>query len=377
MPSGVSTDWSRVVNTTLRKYQKEAEPTLVRNLPLTAVLGSSGRIETNVSGDGYDWAMEYQRAQVQGNSGNTSLTFDAVDRYIRAFMEYRGYVATDSLKKRDFLKNRSPEALIKYYDKMGPKLFEDMERQFAVEQYIDGNASGNSERIHGLESMFGVGSGQTVDVTTGVIGAYDAADYVFAPDDTYAEIDTDLGAYGGAWNSGSWPDSGEGSDTYDFASPIIVNYESTAFGGSSATWRYNGYEAIRFGVTATQKDQSAKGIADMGMLDRRLYRLLKTDLSSREKIEVTASNTKLRSLGFRDSIEIDGCSIMGVFGVPAGVGYLLNTNHVRLVSMQKKLFEIEGPVWDMQTRCYRTVVDFLGNLIFDSPKYFCKLRAAT
>lgn len=367
-------DWSRVVNTTLRRYQKDAEPTLVRNLPLTAALEAAGRIQTNVSGDGYDWAVEYQRADVQGNSGNTALVFDAVDRYVRCYLEYRGYVATDSLKKRDFLKNRSPEALIKYYDKMGPKLFDDMERKLAVEQYIDGNANGNSERLHGLDTIFGT-AGTTLNVDTGAVRAYNAGDYVFAPDDSYAGIDTDLAAYGGSW-SGPWPDSGEGSDTYDFFSPVLVNYESSAFAQTSNTWKDNCVEAIRFGLTALQKDASVKGIADMAFLDRRMFRQLKTKLATTEKTEITA-NSKLRSYGFRDSIEIDGCAVMGVFGCPAGVGYMLNTNHVSMVSMQKRLFEIEGPVWDMQTRCWRTVCDFLGDLIFDSPKFFGKLRPQT
>lgn len=376
MPASTSNEWSRLANTTLRKYQKEAEPTLMRNLPLTALLESEGRIEKNVSGDGYDWPVEFQRAQVQGNSGNTALEFNAVDRYVRAWMDYRGYVATDSLKKREFLKNRSPEALIKYYDKMGPKLFEDMERQFAVEQYVDGNASGNSERMHGVETMFGT-SGETIDISTGVIGAYDAADPVIAPDDNYAGIDTDPGAYGGSWTDGVWPLSGGANaaqDTYDFFSPVMVNVQSTYFAGTTNEWASNSYEAIRFILTCLQKDASAKGIADLVKLDRNWYRQLKTKLSSLEKIEVTSSNNKLRQLGFRDTIEIDGASVTGVFGIPQNTGYVYNTNHVRLVSMQKKLFEIEGPVWDMQTRTFRTVVDFLGNMIFDSPKFFGKLR---
>lgn len=376
MPASASQEWSRVVNTTLRKYNKEAEPTLVRNLPLTAVLENEGRIEKNATGDGYDWAFEIARAVVAGNSGNTALTFDAVDRYARAFLDYRGYVATDSMKKREFLKNRSPEALIRYYDKMAPKLYEDLERTIATEQYVDGNASGNSERIHGLESMFGT-TGQTIDPSSGAVESYDAADPFIAPDDNYAGADTDLGAYGGDWSDGVWPISGGaagGSDTYDCFSPILINVQSTYFAGATNTWAANCVEAIRLGITAVSKDASTKGIADMGLLDRNWFRQLKTKLSSIERIDISDPNNKMRQLGFRDTIEIDGVVFMGVFGVPANTGYILNSNHIRLVSMQKRLFETEGPVWDMQTRSYRVAVDFLGNMIFDSPKFFCKLR---
>lgn len=370
-------EWSRVTATTLRRYAKEAEPTLVRNLPVLAMLESDGRIEKNVSGDGYDWAVEKERALAQGNSGNTPLDFQAVDRYIRAFLDYRGYAVTDSMKKREFLKNRSPEALIKYYDKMGPKLMEDMERIISTELWVDGNAAGNSERIHGLESIFGT-DGQTLDPTSGAAEAYDAADYVYNPDDSYAGLDTDLGAAGGSWD-GSWPEVGGGngnSDTYDFFSPILINYKSTAFAGTTATWRDQGYSAIQFAVSATQKDSSAKGLANLAILDRRMFRELKQELRARERY-VIESSSQLKALGFRDNIEIDGCAVMGMFGMTSNVGYVLNTNHMRLVSMQKRLFEIEGPIWDQQTRCYRVVVDFLGNLIIDSPKFFAKLMATT
>jgi len=374
MPSGVSTEWSRVVATTLRDYKKEAEPTLLRNMPILSMIESNGRVEKNQSGDGYDWALEKERAQAQGNSGNTALDFVAVDRYMRAFLDYRGYAVTDSMKKREFLKNRSPQALIKYYDKMGPKLFEDMERILSTELWIDGNASGNSERIHGIESIFGT-DGQTLDPTTGVAEAYDAADLIFNPDDNYATLDTDLGAYGGSWD-GVWPEVGGGnanSDSYDCTSPVIINYLSTALGGTTATWKDQGYSAIQFAVSATHKDSSAKGLADLCLLDRKMFRELKQELRSRERY-VIESNSQLKSLGFTDNLTIDGCAVMGMFGITANTGYVLNTKHMTLVSMQKNLFEVEGPVWDTQTRCYRVVVDFLGNVIMDSPKFFAKLK---
>lgn len=372
-------EWSRVTATTLRRYIKGAEPTLVRNNPVLAMVEKGGRIIKNVSGDGYDWAVEKERALAQGNSGNTPLDFIAVDRYMRAFLDYRGYAVTDSMKKREFLKNRSPEALIKTYENLGPRLMDDMERIVSQEIWVDGNASGNSERIHGLESIFGVSNtNDTIDPSTGAVESYDAADYVYAPDDSYAGLDTDLGAYGGTWD-GSWPEVGGGngnSDSFDCYSPIIINYKSTAFAGSTATFKDQGYSVIQFAVSATQKDASQKGLADLCLLDRRMYREMKQELRARERYVVDAS-ANLKQLGFRDNIEIDGCACMGIFGIPSNTGYVLNTNHITLASMQKNLFEIEGPIWDQQTRCYRVVVDFLGNLIFDSPKFFAKLHATT
>ena len=374
-------DWSRVGATILRRYVRNAEPTLVRKIKLLLMLESAGLIETGVSGDGIDWAVEYQRAPVTANAGATPLTYDPVDRYMRANLDIRGYVVTDAMGKREFVKGKGPEALIKYFPQMSVKLMDDMKRQFGgVELYVDGDASGNSERIHGTQSFLRFDTTYTLNKDTGVARAYNAADYVFLPDGSYAGIDMDLGAYGGVWGAG-WPEQApdpgnNGVDTFDFFSPIGVNYKSTSFGGAAQTWKAQCREAMLFMATALDKDGTEDGRADLGLLDRRMFREAVETVIPKERLNINQNN-KLKQLGWSgDSFEIDGITYSPEFGMPAGKGQVLNTKKLAIHSYQSKLFMPEGPDYHKQTREYRSSVDMLGNMTTESPKYHGEFLSA-
>jgi hypothetical protein len=368
-------EWSRVTNTTLRRYVRGAIPTLLRNQKLLALLEKKGRIEYDKSGISKDWKMEYNRAAVEGNLGNTAVSFEAVDRFQVANLEPRGMLAKDSMTKRDYQMNRGREAIINYFKEMAPRLMKDMRRTFGVLPWTcDGNLAANAMLIHGLPSML-QSTGPSVFLTGGVTSTHTfaTADAVIAPNDTYAGISTALGAYTGAW-SGLWPCSGSGDDSFDFASPILVNYQSSAFSGT-ATFAANAIAATRFMLTATQKDSSPDGIVDMIDYDRDLYRQFKAQFDQYQKVEIS-TNTPLRAMGF-NTLSFDGCEITDDFGIPAGMGYAINADQISLESWQKELFGVEGPTWDMQSRTWRTLVDFLGNMFFTSPKYFGRLYAYT
>jgi hypothetical protein len=366
-------DWARVLATTLRDYRPGAEETLVRNIHFMSMLKERGRIVTNVSGDEYDWAAEFQRADVNQNAGDTALTYDPVQRYIRAHLDVRGYAATDSMSKREYLKNRGKAALIKYFEQMGKKLFQDVERKVATALYADGNATGYTEGFHGLQSFLGYDGTKTVIVTTGEARSKNNADYFYWADDSFAGIDTDLGAYGGS--AAGWPLEGDWNDTADFWTPAIVWALSPAFAGTAQTWAAQCLDVCTFMATALNKDSSKGGKADMGLLTNKMYAELKVKLRSKENIYVETNNT-LKKLGFGDTVSIDGIEYMGDFGVPVNNGFVLNTNHLTVRSYQPNLIETEGPDYHKQTRAYRTAADVLGNMHPDSPKYFGRIVAA-
>jgi hypothetical protein len=372
-------DFARVASTVLRRYVKGAEPTLLRSIKALALMESMGLFETNISGDGIDWAVEYQRAPVQANAGNTPLEYNPVDRFLRCYLDMRGYVATDAMGKREFLKAKGSEALIKYFSEMPVRLMNDIKRAIGgVELYVDGDATGNSERIHGFFSFLRFDTTMSLNKDTGVARAYNAADYVFLPDGSYAGLDMDLGAYGGVWGAG-WPEQAAtqyaGVDTFDFFSPIGVNYKSSSFGGATQTWKDQCREACLFMSSALDKDGTEEGKADLGLLDRRMMRELKQTLIAKEKLEINAKNV-LTSLGLdRDSLVVDGITYSGEWGVPAGNGIVLNTKKLALHSWQSKMFMPEGPDYHKQDREYRSAVDMLANMTTESPKYHGRFLA--
>lgn len=370
----MATEWARIVNTTIRDYLRGEENAVMRNRKLFAMMRKRGRIKYNCSGDGIDWKVRFRRAPIVTNNGEQELTFGRENRHKTAYLDFEGYAITDSMTKRERLKNRSTQAIVKLYSRMIPLLMEDMRDQFAEEIYIDSSASGNSGRMSGIETM--MGGTQTIELATGSARPANAADPTVYPDTTYATLATELGSYTGGWTSGdidsTWP-FGRGDASYDFWSPVICNYTSTAFSGS--TWAANAVEAIRFAVEAVNsRNMLSDGQIDMVLLDRGLFRQFKDALDSKERINVT-SNVGLRSLGFKDVIEQDGVEISAEYGLPAGVGYAFNLSALQFCSMQDKIFDADGPEYDVGSRSYRVAVDVLGQFRFKTPRSFAKLDA--
>lgn len=372
-----STSWSRVVNTTIADYIRGEEVNIMRNRKVTAMLKAKGRITFNHGGDYLDWKVRYKRSPMQGYADSDTLTFSRRDRWKTAQLDWRGYAATDSMTKSERLRNKSTEAIIKVYEQIGKSLMEDMEDQFGDEFYIDGNASGNTKRIHGLESFFST-SGASTKYPVGL------------PNDTYAGLVCTLGNYGGSWSTTGttttatdWP-AGTGDAHYDFWAPLIVDYTSavatsTAAGtqgwtSSTKTWPNTCKEAIRFGVIYSHRDKSRRGQLETGLFNSDLYRQFVNTLDTEERVVVSRGDGEgLLSLGFRDVINFEGLEISWEYGVPAYIGYGWNFEQVELQSMQGNLFVPEGPDFDISTQSYRFSIDFYGNMK-SNPKYQVKWK---
>jgi hypothetical protein len=362
--------WERVVNTTIAKYIREVEVNVLRNRKLLALLKSKGRITFGHSGQNLDWKVRYKRAPMQGYADMDTLTFSRRERWKTATLDWRGYAATDSMTKKERLMNKNVEAIVKVYSEIAANLMEDMEDQFGDELYIDGNASGNSKRIHGLESFLaGTGSGAS-------------AGYVEPPSDTYAGLSTVLGNYGGSWSvNGSsqveWP-SGYGDAHYDFWSPLIVDYTDSAWAATTDTWVNTCREAIRYGVIKGRRNKSKRGMLDLILLDNELFRLLEEKIEGNERVVVNrGEKSALVSLGFNDTVNFEGIDITYEYGVPANVGYGLCTECMELCSLQDTLFAPFGPDFDIATQSHRFSIDFFGNLKIGSPRNFVKWKATS
>lgn len=367
-------EWSRQTNDTLKDFIRGSVPALMRSQKWLALTEKLGRVMYNQSANSRNWKVDYNRAAVEGNLGNTAIDFESVDRFQMADLGFRGFLAKDQMSKREKVANKGREAIINYFKEMGPRLIKDLKRSLGVIPWtIDGNAAANVELPHGFPSFLG-SAGNSVTITStsnSALRSYNQADPTVAPSDSYADLNTDLGSYTGSW-TGAWPNSGSGDDSFDFWSPILVNYQSTFF-GSTNTWASQCTDAMRFLITAAGKDSSADGTLDLIELDRELFRQFKTKNDQYSKIEITP-NTPLRAMGFLDTILLDGVEVTSDFGIPSNIGYGLNIKQTSLRSWQEELFDLEGPTWNQQARTWRTVADFLGNIFVETPKYFGQLK---
>lgn len=355
-------DWSRIVNTTLKNYIRGEEILILRNRKLLALLKSRGRITFNWSGDAMVYRLRYRRAPMFGYADAETMTFPRRDRWKTAELPWRGYAATDSMTKGERLKNKSVEAIVNIYDSIARSLMEDMEENFGDELYIDGNLTANQKRVHGIESFMG-SSGAS------------AGGYVASPSDTFAGLSTVLGNYGGSW-TGNWP-TGTGDAHYDFYSPLLVDYTDTLWEAGN-TFANNAIESTRYGIIKSMKNKTNKGRLDTIFYNDELYRTFLNRLDERERIVVqsNASNSTLIKLGFTDVQNFDGVDVTFEYGTPSGVGYGFNVDQMELRSQQGQLFVPEGPDYDIASKSWRFSIDFFGNLCW-IPRYFVKFASYT
>jgi len=364
-----ATDWARSIGTTIVNHLREEEIASLRKYKVFASLEGRGQVRTNMAGRGFDFEVQYRNHTPTGNNGETPRVFARQNLWKNAELEYRGAQVTDAIYKKEMLENRGAQALVNVAGKMSNRLLTSMEQYLAKEWVVDGYATGNELRFHGIESF--MGATQTLNKSTGVARTANADDPFGAPNDSYAGLSTVLGAYGGSQKSGQWP-NGEADPEFDFFSPVIVNYTSNYFGGT--TWAANCVKATREAIHQTRRNDTLEDQVDTVILDRRLYIDFLNTLDSKERVIVSRQNG-LRSYGFNDVFELDGVEISQEGSVPANVGYGLAIGNMELLCMEGQLLNAEGPFYDEITQQYRYVVSMLGNLKFKSPRNFFKLVA--
>jgi hypothetical protein len=379
MPSSV--DWARTIGTTLVTHLKEEEQATFRKFKVFAALEGSGNVSMNNGGRGFDWQVRYRNQPVSANNGETPRVFSRHNLWQRAYLDYRGYTVTDQVTKREMLENRGAQALIDVAGKMASRLQESMQEHLSSEIYVNGNETGNELRFHGLESIFGVSQAtssdpyDTINVNNGSkrVGG-DNEDPFFYPSTTYAGLSTELGAVAGSLReSGSWPYV-PADPEYDYYSPLVCNYESTYFGGATATWKDQCLEAIREAMHYAKRNDTRESQIDMILLDRKLYIDLLNRLDSRERAIVTKTNG-LRAYGFGDVVEIDGVEASTEYAVPSGVGYGISIGNMELKCMEGQLMTAEGPYYNEELQSFRYCVSTLANIKMKSPRNFVKWMA--
>ncbi len=365
MPIQESPGWPNIVNATITKYFRENEINILRERILLAMMESKNRITYNNTGTKFNGRVKYKRGGMTPYTDGNTLQFNRVDREKQwELPNDRGYVSAEMMGYIDTLQNRGDEAIIKLWETKVSDMEEDIRENFCDKLYIDGYASGNTRDIMGFESAMGVA------------GTAAAPGYV-NPSDTYADLSTVLGTYGGTWTTGAdaWP-LGYGSEEYGFWSPVLVDYTSPvtgAYTSSTRTWPNTCTEAMRNVLTSVRKQKSKKGMADLLMLEETLFKQYKNSQESFKQIPVLSGEALgMRNMGF-DVMSMDGATISTEYRMPTGVGYVFNTNHMELKCMQSQLFTSVGPTYDIVDQTYKWAMRFVGNLFFN-PKFQGKLK---
>lgn len=369
-------DWAAVLNTTIPLYLKEFEDQTMRNRKLLAMLKAKNRVKYNQSGTKMNWRVEYKENHISPIGDMSGLNFARQNRHKTAELDWRGYAMPEAVSWTDQLKNAGPQAIISIMGTTVENMLKNFEADFSEQLYIDGNATGNELKVHGIESFTGVGAN--------VITSTPA----FLTDDSYAGLDTDLAGYGGQWftspgtaaatpTTSLWP-TGSGTSEYDFWSPLLVSTTNNAFWTSAAdTWAEGATSHLRYGILHSRRNKGKSGQIDMVLTNQEMYRQFTELLAAKERILVTqgqnnGAGTSLTALGFGDITRFEGCEVTSEFGVPASTAYGFTINEMELDVMTDKLFMMRGPIFNEEDLSTRFVATFNGNLRFLNIRNFVK-----
>lgn len=369
--------WEGVVQTTIANYMREVSDNTIRFQQFLALLQSKGNIIYNQGGTRFEWKVQFKQKQIATYVDGQTPTFDRINRYQSPTLNYIAYQLPESVTKLETLANQAPEAIVSLMSGKAELLAKEMKQQFGSQFYVDGNASGNENKLQGLES-FGSISGAA---TNGYVGVNN---------DTYAGLSTALGALGGSWTtsggSTTWP-RGSGTTDYDYWTSPVVLYDNTSF-GAGAAWSNDSEEVLSFAIVHSHRNGGRQGMLDAFFLDRELYRQFMAYQRSRQRYEVSrgASTTgqagvlmdtaggTLTSMGFPGVLYHDGVEVTQEFDVTVNRGYGLNFDEMQMLCNADMIFKTEGPVWQTQFQAYLFFCGYYGQMRFN-PRAQCFIRS--
>lgn len=365
-------EWIGVVTATRPAYMKGASDLTMRKRLLLAMLKKRGRIEYNCTGPELRWDVEFSQPPVSSSADGGVIDFSNHDAFKQLGIDWRGYVATDTMTMKQQLMNSGDEAIVKLFQTKQNRLMKSLSNTFAGEMYRDGSAAGRENNIHGLETFM-------------TAGTCTATDRVAAPNDTYGitSMSTVPGTYGTEWSTGlttkpntslatDWPD-GQGSSEYDFMSPKLVNYSASNWGTGATTWEANAWRAVSQMITWLTINGADEGIPSLIPLSSDLFQGYKN--AQEVKSRITVPHKEADDLGFGMTLNQDGCAIYPDFDCPVATGYALNLSTVEIKSLCPELFWMKGPDVDARTQwSYLWGTGFYGNVTYQ-PKFTGKFYA--
>lgn len=360
-----------VIHATITDHLRKAEDMRMRRRPVWAMVKQRGQIKYNCAGDKFDWRVKYKLAPSQGYRDMKSLNYAVHDKVEKAELGYRAFVTTEAISAMQKMQNKGAQAIVRLVDEIVPDMTKRLTDEISEQFFGDGDASGDDELWQGLEIM--LAERATPAVT----------DQIAEPGDTYATLATNLGTKGGTWTSaggaGTFPNAtlandfpyGQGEYEYDYYSPLLVNWSSTDWTGLT-TFRANGLYVLRETITWQENRGGEDCRPGLILMTPRMFSDYKNSQDPRQQITVSATDSPLWKLGFRNVMNLDGVEITHDYDVPANTFYGLNFDQIQCRSMNEQLFWAPNLPMDPTRLADLFAMGAFGNFRFRNPKAFCK-----
>ncbi len=364
----MANEWIGIVMEKAPVYAKGALDLTIRKRLELAMIQKRGNIMLNHDGsyeEYYD--VDYAEPPVTGFGEGARAVFERRNYLQPAKKNSRGHIATDEMHihEKALLAHKSSN-IVNRYNRIVPKLIDSIKKQIGFEMYVDGGAAGNENKFEGFETFCGHTQCST-------------ADKVAQPNDTYNNLSTALGQ-AGTWSTDlttspnatqdvDWP-VGKGDPEYDYWSPKLINYNSTAWGAGFQTWSANCERVLR---------AAASWLSITVGVDRAdLVSLISSELLDEFKNVVAAKGRTLlehpeaRDLGFPDIVNYDGIALQASFGIPAGSAYVFDVGKTQLEFVENQMVMTDGPTWDPNSQSFKFTARSFGNYVW-CPKHVAKI----
>jgi hypothetical protein len=339
------------------------------------MLRKNGRIILNANSPMCVWNVKFAQPTVNSAGDVGNLTFQRSDLMRQAAVKWGGYIATDMMTEKEYLMNRGPGQIFNRYGEIVPWMMEAMTDKFGGQLYVDGNSTGNTTGIQGINSF--------TNYT-----ACSSSDMIAQPNDSYAGISTVLAnEQGGTWSNTlasanqpntslatDWP-HGTGTVQYDWFSPKLLNFNSsTRWGTNSATWESNCERVLRQGRIWLTNTGGQAGRPKLVLMAPDHMAGFLNHQSAKQRIIVPHKESE--DLGFEGSVNFEGMSLMDDYECPVSTSFMVNIQNMELASLDNVLFGYRGPDWSIRDRAWLFYVGFWGNLRY-RPKHFAQIKDFT
>lgn len=372
MPNFPETEWVGAIQANRPLYNTMLTDLTLRERLLLALLRRKGRIVLNDSGPHMQWRVKMSLPTMETYTDGAVIDFGNHNSKLTLALDWRGYIVKDSMTIKQRFMNTGSAMLFNEFSEKQDNIQQAIREGFCGELFKDGEASGRTAHIHGLETFLGAGT-----VT--------ATDRIALPSDTYGlgAQSTTLQDQGGVWSQTSglannaaagsdWPD-GNGTVEYDYLSPKLVNYSASTWGTGNTTFESNAWRVTSAMIDWLTHTGSQSARPDIILYPNDMYRSYKNHQEAKMRINVP--HQQANNLGFMDTLNHEGVMIHKDFDCPPGVGYAVNCDYMKVRSIAPQLFYMEGPDRDPHTNwSYVFATGFWGNVEYQ-PKFFAKTAA--
>lgn len=355
---GQAPEWERVLATTLDKIADAMHDATFEQTLLLRELQRKGKVKTGQSGAQLLWNVKFKKRAFEAFEDLEQVTYARQQIFKQAALGWASYKKEDAISEREQLINRGTEAIYNVFDRMVQDMRTETEDQLTEQMYID-----NTTAAAAVNSLAGLNTFFAESGTTSAAGIGTNAG-------TYATLNMAKGTFGGSDSSDA---------EFDFWSSVLVNTPSgtSITDVTSVTGTAPIIQTVRTAISETQRSNNAKGMVDLGLCGRPVWRALLNNLQSEERI--IAGRTDLTNAGF-NTVMFDGVAIAPDVAITSSVNadggqdamFLLNTDQMEFHLLTDKLFRADS-AWDYTRFAWVFSLRFYGQLMTKSPRYHSKI----